>query len=71
MRPFAIAACLLLAACGMGPPPERESAAAKQAREATELRDAMQRPIDKAKAVDDVQKKQAEEQRKAVEDAGG
>jgi hypothetical protein len=69
MRPLAIAACLLLASCSMGPPSERE--AAKKAREATQLRDAMQRPIDKAKSVDDTQQKAADEQRKAVEDAGG
>jgi len=39
--------------------------------EHTELRDAMQAPIDKAKAVDEVREQSDEEQRKAIEDAGG
>ena len=63
--------CLLLSACGADPGPAPESETAKRAREATELRDAMQRPIDKAKTVDDTQKKAAEEQREALEDQGG
>jgi hypothetical protein len=71
MRPLAIAACLLLAACSPGRPPEHESEAAKMARQSTQLRDAMQKPIDKAKSVDDTQQKAADAQRKAVEDAGG
>jgi hypothetical protein len=62
---------LALAACDLAPPPERQSADAKEAREATELRERIQQPIDKAKAVEDVQEKQAEDQKKAIEDQGG
>ncbi len=68
---FAIIACLLLAACGMAPPPERQSEAARKANEHHELRDAINRPIDKAKAVDDETLKAAEKQRQAIEDSGG
>lgn len=64
--------CLLLAACSMDQPAgKEESATDKRAREATQLRDTMQRPIDKAKTADDTQKKAAEDQRKALEDQGG
>ena len=62
---------LATAGCDLTPPPERQSAEAKQAREATELRERIQQPIDKAKAVEDVQEKQAEDQKQAIEDQGG
>lgn len=62
--------CLLLAACS-DPPPGEESALDKRARDATEMRDTIQEPIDKAKAADDAQKKAAEDQRKALEEQGG
>ncbi|MFT3808143.1 hypothetical protein [Arenimonas sp.] len=62
--------CLLLTACS-DPPPGEESALDQRARKATEMRDTMQRPIDKAKTADDAQKKAAEDQRKALEDQGG
>lgn len=68
---FVIIACLLLAACNMAPPPERQSEAARKAAEHHELRDAINRPIDKAKAVNDETLKAAEQQRQAIEDAGG
>ena len=45
---------LALTACDLAPPPERQSEEARKAREATELRDRIQQPIDKAKAVEDV-----------------
>jgi hypothetical protein len=64
------ALCLALAACAE-PPPESLSEDAKKAREHHELRDAIQTPIDKAKGVDAVQEKQAEDQKKAIEDQGG
>ena len=79
-RPALIAASLLLAACSAAPPPASETvsttpapaaSAAAPAEEHTELRDSMQAPIDKAKSVDEVREKSDEEQRKAVEDAGG
>ena len=65
-----IATILTLAACAE-PPPEHQSAEAKKAREHHELRDSIQTPIDKAKGVDAVQEQQAEDQKKAIEDAGG
>lgn len=61
--------CLLLAACA--DPPPGESALDQRAREATEMRDTINEPIEKAKTADDAQKKAAEDQRKAVEDQGG
>lgn len=68
--PILLLPCLLLAACS-DPPPGEETALDQRAREATEMRDTIQRPIDKAKTADDTQKKAAEDQRKAVEDQGG
>jgi hypothetical protein len=59
-----------LAACAE-PPPERMTEEAKKAREHHELNDAIQAPIDKAKGVDAVQEKQAEDQKNAIEDQGG
>ena len=56
-RLFAVSALLLCAACSKpeppptDQPPEPQAQAATQA-QATELRDAIQRPIDKAKAVE-------------------
>ncbi|MGH8028856.1 MAG: hypothetical protein ACREO3_02875 [Arenimonas sp.] len=61
---------LALTACAE-PPPERLSTEAKKAREHHELRDQINTPIDKAKGVEDVQEKQAEDQKKAIEDQGG
>jgi hypothetical protein len=61
---------LTLAACSE-PPPEHLSAEAKKAREHHELRDQINNPINKAKGVDAVQEKQAEDQKKAIEDQGG
>jgi hypothetical protein len=62
---------LALSACAQPPPPERQSAEAKKAREASELREHINTPIDKAKAVEDVQEKQADDQRAAIEEQGG
>ena len=61
---------LALAACAE-PPPERQSAEAKKAREATELRERINAPIEKAKAVEDVQEQQAKDQAAAIEEQGG
>lgn len=63
--------CLLFAACSMAPPPEQQSAAAQKAAEHHELRDAINTPLDKAKHANDPTMKSAEDQRKAIEDAGG
>jgi len=71
MRMPILLACLALGACDIAPPPERQSEAARKAAEHTELRDAIQQPIDRAKTANDpnVQADQARE--KALEDAGG
>jgi hypothetical protein len=66
-----LAVVFALAACAEPPPPERQSAEAKKASEHHELRDTIQTPIDKAKGVDAVQEKQAEDQKAAIDDQGG
>ena len=66
MRLALLLPCLLLAACSAETPPAAEA----PAEEHTELRDSIQAPIDKAKAVDEVQKKAAEDERKAIDDSG-
>lgn len=83
MRLPIILACLLLAGCNVAPPPvdEGEAAAAVDAaadnakappaEEHTQLRDAIQAPIDRAKSVEDVNAEADAERRKAIEDAGG
>ena len=65
-----LALALALAACAE-PPPESLSEDAKKAREHHELNDAIQAPIDKAKGVDAVQEKQAEDQKAAIDEQGG
>lgn len=67
-------ACVLglaLCACGKPQPPERERPVEPQAPQHTELRDAIQRPIDRAKQADQAVQDAAAAQRKAIEDAGG
>ncbi|QNP39624.1 hypothetical protein [Lysobacter solisilvae (ex Woo and Kim 2020)] len=64
-------ALLALAACSRPQPPEKERPVDPQAQAHTELRDAIQAPIDKARQVDaDVQKAQ-DAQDAALEAAGG
>ncbi len=66
---FCGAALLALAACKPAPPdPERPPE--PQARH-TELRDAIQAPLDKARAVEDEVQEAAEAQRAAIEASGG
>lgn len=67
---------LLLAACSdpvpeplPEPSPDPQTAAAEP--QATELRDAMQAPIDKARAAEEAQAEQEAERRDALENAGG
>lgn len=57
---LALAACLPLAACTVEPDPD-----------ATELRDTIQAPQDKARAVETEVLDAAEKQKAAVEDQGG
>lgn len=85
MRPLTIcllAAALHLPGCAESPPPEQAATAATPpaptpaaqpapAAGGTELRDAIQQPIDKAKATDEATLKAAEEERKQIEAAGG
>lgn len=67
-----LALLMLLTACGKPQPPEKEQPPEPQAGAAhTELRDAIQQPIDRAKAVDQQVQDGAEAQRGAMEAAGG
>ena len=66
---FAAAACSAPAPPPTDQPPDPQ-AAAQQARD-TQLRDAIQRPIDKAKGVEDTTLKAADEQKQQIEDQGG
>lgn len=78
-RPLLLAACLALAACGAAPPPAGDEATptagadgdAGRGPEATELRDAMQAPLDKARAAEAAQAEREAERKQALEDAGG
>ena len=65
---FAIAIVACCAACSPPPKPPTDQPPEPQA---TQLRDAIQAPIDKAKAVEDQVQDAANAQRKAIEDAGG
>ena len=76
LRPLLCCALLALAApmlsaCSKPEPPEKERPPEPQAETNTELRDAIQAPIDKARAVDDDVQKGADRERQAIEDAGG
>lgn len=62
--------CLALSSCDLAPPPEQQSKAAQKAAEHTELRDAIQQPIDRAKTANDPNLKADEDRQKAIEDAG-
>jgi hypothetical protein len=73
--PMFFATCLLLAACSdpvqeplPEPSPDPQTAAAA---EATELRDAIQAPIDQARAVEETQAADEAERQDALENAGG
>ena len=66
---------LMLASCSAPTPPPTDQppdpqAAAQHARD-TQLRDAIQRPIDKAKGVEDTTLKAADDQKQQIEDQGG
>lgn len=69
---LALIPMLGLAGCdGTDPPLEKQSAAAQDAQKATQLRDFMERDKAKAQAAADQAVKDAEAQRKQIEDAGG
>ena len=65
---FAIAIVACCAACSPPPKPPTDQPPEPQA---TQLRDAIQAPIDKAKAVEGQVQDAADAQRKAIEAAGG
>ena len=71
MRISALLLCLLASACTMAPPPDQQSEAAQNAAKHTELNDAIQRPIDRAKSANDPNLQHDQDQEKAVEDSGG
>ena len=62
---------LLCGACSKPQPPEKEQPPEPQATRHTELRDAIQRPIDKAEAVEAEVLDAAEQQRAAIDAATG
>ena len=66
--PFAAAAALLLAGCNAPDPAPDEGVPDPQA---TELRDAIQEPLDKAKAVEATDAARAAERDAALDAAGG
>lgn len=71
-----LAACLLLAACTdptpteTPEPPEPQAEAAPAEGQHTELRDAMQAPLDKARAAEEAEESRDAERDQALEDAG-
>ncbi|GAB3102447.1 hypothetical protein [Lysobacter terrae] len=76
VRPLlcALLSCSLLlgvAACSKPKPPEKERPVDPQAQGHTELRDAIQAPIEKAKKVEDTTEKAKEAQDAAIEAQGG
>lgn len=69
-------ACLALAGCSDPPPtpeadPPEPQAAAPSGGQHTQLREAIQEPLDKARAVEDAQADRNAERDQALEDAGG
>jgi outer membrane biosynthesis protein TonB len=67
-RPVAFASLLLASACHPTPPPT-DQPPKPQAEQHTEMRDAIKKPLDQAKAVEDQVQKAAEEQRKQIDAA--
>lgn len=69
-------ACLALAACSDPPPtpeadPPEPQVAGSTSGQHTELREAIQAPLDKARAVEDAQAERNAGRDQALEDAGG
>lgn len=70
IRLLPVIAAALLAACSSSPPPP-SSARVAGASEATDLRDTIQKPINKAKGVEDIIEKSHEHQNSQLDDAEG
>ena len=68
-----LAASLLLSVpgCTEAPPPTQAAQPSTKPAEATEMRDTIQQPIDKARATEEATLNAAEDQRKQIEAAGG
>ncbi|MEF3082586.1 hypothetical protein V3391_10260 [Luteimonas sp. SMYT11W] len=64
-------AALLLLGCAACTPPPNEPTEKPAEPQATQLRDAMQKPLDDARAAQAAVDADAARQRKAIEDAGG
>lgn len=71
MRRYLMCLPILLCGCGQSAPLAVEEATPPPRAEATELRDAVQAPLDKARGVEQTLQEDADNTRKAVEDAGG
>ncbi|HEY0503572.1 MAG TPA: hypothetical protein VGD42_08760 [Lysobacter sp.] len=67
---FCLALLAILPACSKPQPPDKDQPPEPQAQH-TELRDAIQAPIEKAEKVEDDVIKAADEQRAAIEAQGG
>lgn len=65
------ASALVLGACDLAPPPDKQSAAAQKADQHTELRDAINTPIDKAKAANDPNVQHDQDQDQAIDNQSG
>ena len=72
MRLPIILACLaLLCACDVAPPRDRQAEDEKAAMDNTQLRDEIQKPIDRAESANEPNEQHDRDQAKAIEDAGG
>ena len=71
MRLPIILACLALCACDIAPPRDRQAEDEKAAMDNTELRDEIQKPIDRAESANEPNEQHDRDQAKAIEDAGG
>ena len=71
MRVPILLACVALGACDVVPPPEQQSEAARKAAEHTQLRDAIEQPIERAKSANEPNEKADAERAKALEGAEG
>ncbi len=72
LLPCVLPSCLLLFACRPASPPTdapKPEPQAVQTAQATELRDAIQAPMDKARAVEEQTQKAADDQRAAIDAA--